>query len=328
MKRGLLLINLGTPNSTKLLDIVRYLCEFLTDPRVIDLPILLRYLLVYGFIVPFRCRKTAKAYRAIWTEQGSPLLFHHQDLVKTLQKTLGSEYQIALGMRYGTPPIATALDELKHCVSITVLPLYPQYSSATTGSSLEKIAKSLTKQEVIPSLYLIRDFYQHPAYLAAQAQLIRKHLQEDTHLVFSYHGLPERQIQKSGCQNLCPGSCNPLSNKNPGCYKSQCHQTSFLLTTQLQLDPKLVHTAFQSRLGTLPWIQPYIPTLLADLATQGVKNLAIVCPSFVTDCLETLEEIGMRTKALWLQLGGKQFTLIPCLNAEASWIQKLIARLD
>ena len=200
MKRGLLLINLGTPNSTEVADVSRFLRAFLTDKRVIDIPALIRYLLVYALIVPFRAKKSAHAYKAIWTEQGSPLLFHSQNLVSHLQESMGDEYKITLGMRYGNPSITNAITDLKGCESITILPLYPQYSSSATGSSIDEVMRIISTQEVIPSLNLIRDFYHHPAYIRSQAQIIKMHRPEHDHLLFSYHGIPERQVYKAGCE--------------------------------------------------------------------------------------------------------------------------------
>ncbi|MCL9683298.1 ferrochelatase [Legionella maioricensis] len=323
MKRGLLLINLGTPNSTGLADVSCYLREFLTDKRVIDIPPLIRYLLVYALIVPLRAKKSAHAYKTIWTEQGSPLLFHSQNLANHLQKTIGAEYKIALGMRYGKPSITSAIHDLKDCESITVLPLYPQYSSAATGSSIEEVMRIITTQEVIPSLNIIRDFYHHPAYITSQAQIIKRHLHEHDHLLFSYHGIPERQIRKAGCKKVCTEKCPPISKNNQGCYKAQCHQTTQLLAKELRLSPNQYSTAFQSRLGKTPWIKPYTEEVLTELAAKGIKRLAISCPSFVADCLETLEEIGMRAREQWEKLGGEQFTMIPSLNDAPEWIKAI-----
>lgn len=330
MKRGLLIINLGTPTHNDVSAVKTYLREFLTDKRVIDLPALLRYMLVYLFILPFRAKKSAHAYQLIWTNEGSPLLVHSEHLVKQLQLELGTEYRVALGMRYGTPSIHKALDQLSECESITVLPLYPQYSSAATGSSIEELMRIISVKEVIPTTTIIRDFYQHPSYIKAQAQIIQRHLQDDSYLLFSYHGIPERQIQKSGCATVCKETCPEMTTKNQGCYKAQCHQTSKLLAAELKLNSDQYCTAFQSRLGKTPWIKPYTDELLVELAEKGIKNLTITCPSFVADCLETLEEIGMRIKEDWMKLGGEQFTLIPCLNEDPIWIHSIkeIIRAD
>ncbi|HIE3590184.1 TPA: ferrochelatase [Legionella anisa] len=325
MKRGLLLINLGTPNSTDISSVRSYLREFLTDKRVIDLPAFLRYILVYLFILPFRSKRSARAYQSIWTEQGSPLLFHSQNLMNEVQKEVGSEHVIALGMRYGTPSITTALNQLKQCESITILPLYPQYSSAANGSSIAEVMRILSSWDLVPSIKIISDFFQHPAYLKAQAQTIKTYLQEQTHVLFSYHGIPERQITKSSCKSICTESCPPLTDNIQRCYRAQCHQSSRLLASELGLSKNSYSTAFQSRLGKTPWIKPYTDHLLAELIAKGIKKLVIVCPSFVADCLETLEEIGIRLKKQWVTLGGEELIIVPSMNNDPLWIKAIIA---
>lgn len=325
MKRGLLLINLGTPNSTDTSSVRSYLREFLTDKRVIDLPAFLRYILVYLFILPFRSKRSARAYQSIWTEQGSPLLFHSQNLMNEVQKEVGSEHVIALGMRYGTPSITTALNQLKQCESITILPLYPQYSSAANGSSIAEVMRILSSWDLVPSIKIISDFFQHPAYLKAQAQTIKTYLQEQTHVLFSYHGIPERQITKSSCKSICTESCPPLTDNIQRCYRAQCHQSSRLLASELGLSKNSYSTAFQSRLGKTPWIKPYTDHLLAELIAKGIKKLVIVCPSFVADCLETLEEIGIRLKKQWVTLGGEELIIVPSMNNDPLWIKAIIA---
>lgn len=321
MKKGLLLINLGTPDSTNRRDIKRYLREFLTDKRVIDLPALVRYFLVYGLIVPFRSKNTAHAYQSIWTSRGSPLMAYCRDLATSTQRRLVESYQVALGMRYGNPSIEQALDELKACDEITILPLYPQYSSAATGSSIEEVMRVLSQKNVIPSLRVLRDFYHHPAYIASQSEMIQSHLNKKCHLLFSYHGIPERHIIKTGCDTVCSKDCHSISLKNQACYRAQCFETSRLLAKELKLDAHQYTTAFQSRLGKTPWIKPYTDEVLSDLIERGTQYLAVACPSFTVDCLETLEEIGMRLKERWIDLGGKEFTLIPCLNTHKSWVE-------
>ena len=326
MKKGLLLINIGSPDSPDIPAVRRFLREFLSDKRVIDLPILLRYILLYAFILPFRPRQSAKAYQAVWTDHGAPLLCYSEQLRDKLQQRLGIEYQVELGMRYGRPSIQAALQQLKACEHIIVLPLYPQYSSAATGSSIEKVLQLLTSNTVFPSMTIIRDFYNHPAFIHAQAELIRPYLPNHDYVLFSYHGLPERHLLKAGCQTICTGTC-PTPLKTQGCYRAQCFETSRLLADSLQLNT--FSSAFQSRLGRTPWIKPYTDEILKTLAESGIKRLAIACPSFVTDCLETLEEIGIRAKEQWLQLGGEQLTLIPCLNDHELWIdaiQQLVSK--
>lgn len=323
MKHGLLLINLGTPDNPGIAAVKPYLHRFLTDKRVIDIPAFLRYILVYGLIVPFRAKNSAHAYQSIWTSDGSPLLYHSKELALGLQKKAPAHYQVALGMRYGNPSIESALDELKACSSVVILPLYPQYSSAATGSSIEETLRLMSKKHVIPSLRIIRDFYHHPAYIKAQAELIRAHLKPSAHLLFSYHGIPERHIIKSGCATVCSNACPPPSTSSLGCYRAQCYQTSALLAQELELKPEQYSTAFQSRLGKTPWIKPYTDELLTELSTQGIKELAIACPSFVADCLETIEEIGIRGQAQWRSLGGTDASLIPCMNSNPAWIDAI-----
>jgi ferrochelatase len=324
MKQGLLLINLGSPDSPNVTDVRRYLQEFLSDKRVLDLPAPLRFLLLYAFILPFRPKSTAKAYQEIWTKEGSPLIVHGQRLTDKLQTRLGNACQVALGMRYGKPSIATALSQLSECEVITVLPLYPQYASAASGSSIETVLDQLSSQIVIPSLRLIRDFYQHPGFLAAQAARMKPYLPNHDYVLFSYHGIPERQVQRTGCQSICQGNCPPISQNNQACYRAQCFQTTTALATALSLSPDQYSSSFQSRLGKTPWIRPYTDVELIRLAQQGIKRLAIVCPSFVADCLETLEEIGIRAKTHWRQLGGEELTVIPCLNDDDAWVEAIV----
>ncbi|MDP3705201.1 MAG: ferrochelatase [Legionellaceae bacterium] len=326
MTKGLLLINLGTPDNPNTTSVRQYLREFLADKRVIDLPLPLRYALLYGFILPTRTRQTIEAYQSIWTEQGSPLRYHSTQLCHTLQKELGEDYRVVIGMRYGNPSLLDALHSLRTCEHITVLPLYPQYSSAATGSSIEYVLKAIASQTVFPSLNIIRDFHQHPGFIQAQAHLIKPYLTDHDHLVLSYHGLPERHLQQSGCQKVCIEACPSTTERstNQSCYRAQCYQTTASIAHALDLKLTFYNTGFQSRLGRTPWIKPYTDALLLELINRGITRLAIACPSFVADCLETLEEIGIRARAQWQQLGGKQLTLIPCLNDHELWIKAII----
>jgi len=323
MKKGLLLINLGTPDAPNAAAVRRYLQEFLSDYRVIDLPAPVRYLLLYAFILPFRPKKSAHAYQTIWTEQGSPLLVNGQRLVDKLQTVLGKPFHVVLGMRYGNPSIEQALQQLSDCSQITVLPLYPQYSSAATGSSLEKVMMLLSKQLNHPSLTIVRDFYHHPGFIQPQAKIIQPFLATHDHLLFSYHGIPERHIVNGGCEQVCQQACPPVS-QNESCYRAHCYATSNALAKTLNLADDFYSTAFQSRLGKMPWIKPYTDHLLPQLAQQGIKRLAVCCPSFTADCLETLEEIGLRAREQWRALGGEDLTLIPCVNDNDDWVSGII----
>lgn len=323
MKHGVLLINLGTPAAASTRAIRSYLKQFLVDKRVIRLPSLIRYLLVYGLILPFRPQKVLHAYRAIWTPQGSPLLIHSQNLTTKLQAYLGEHYCVALGMRYGQPDIKTALNALEGCEQLTIIPLYPQYSSATTGSSLVAFWQSIQNQEIFPNITILRDFYQHPAFIHAQAEIIRPFLQEHDHLLLSYHGVPENHLLWGSCSKYCQSGCSPSSQNYQGCYRASCYQTSKLLSKALDLAQTNITTSFQSRLGKTPWITPFTDQILPCLAAQGIKRLAVSCPSFTTDCLETLEEIGIQAAQQWRALGGTKLTLIPCLNDTELWVSSL-----
>ena len=318
MTKGLLLINLGTPDAANVSSVRRYLREFLSDKRVIDLPAPIRYLLLYGFILPIRTKNTTKAYQEIWTEHGSPLRYHSMQFSEALQAKLQNKYTVALGMRYGNPRLSDALDKLKSCDTITVLPLYPQYSSAATGSSIEYVLKHIESWSVFPSIHILRDFYQNPEFIRAQALQIKPYIDNHEHLLLSYHGLPERHLQPSGCLKPCENSC-AISN-HTSCYRAQCFQTSNFIARELELQSNFFSTSFQSRLGRTPWIKPYTDEILSNLAKLGIRRLAIACPSFVADCLETIEEIGIRAKEQWMQLGGECLTLIPCLNANTAWV--------
>jgi protoporphyrin/coproporphyrin ferrochelatase len=321
---GVLLVNLGTPSAPQVPAVKRYLREFLTDPKVIDLPNPWRSLLVNGLIIPARAKRSTHAYQQIWTQAGSPLLVHSQGLKNSLQHLLGQDYRVSLGMNYGQPSLAQALEELKNCHKIIVLPLFPQYSSAVTESILIKVKSFKT-----PPLEIIQDFYQHPAFIAALAKQIQTHIDACAPevLLLSYHGLPMRQLYKTSgdvCKNHAQSPCPLMHAHNQNCYRAQCFATSKAVSENLKLNQTKIITSFQSRLGRLTWTQPYTEQVLIDLAGQGIKRIAIACPSFVTDCLETVEEIGIRAKKTWLQLGGEDFKLIPALNDDADWLKNII----
>lgn len=327
---GVLLINLGTPDNTQVASVRRYLREFLLDSRVIDLPCVLRWLLVYCVILPCRPQRSAKAYQKIWTEAGSPLRIHSQALANAVGKHLGSAYRVVSAMRYGNPSIANAINQLQRCRHVIVLPLFPQYSSAATGSAIAKTLHLYVKQQNIPQLTIIDEFYQDQQFIEAYAKLIAPHLTDPTSfLLLSYHGLPERHVIKSGCASQCDRkqACPNITIDNAKCYRAQCYSTSKLLVNALQLPASRYLTAFQSRLGRTPWIKPYTDQQLVQLREQGIEHLIVTCPSFVADCLETLEEIGIQAREQWQALGGKQFTLIPCLNASPAWVEAVARRV-
>ncbi len=331
MKKGILLINVGTPNSSDVKSVKRYLREFLSDPRMIDLPAIVRWILVNIFIVPFRSRRSAAAYQKVWTKHGSPLWVNTVKFRNELVKELDGKYQVAVGMRYGSPSIAKALSELKDCTSLSVVPLFPQYSSSATGSAIQKTLEILHKQWNIPAINIINEFYDHPGFISSYAEVVRGALADKQvdMLLFSYHGLPERHIDKSDCTAACDhvNACPALSKSNAYCYRAQCYRTADLIAKELNLSPVLYRVAFQSRLGRTPWIKPYTDLLLPELIKSDVKKIAVVCPSFVVDCLETLEEVNIRLREQWLELGGEEFVFVPCLNANPTWVKAIANKI-
>jgi ferrochelatase len=327
-KTGVLLINLGTPDNPNPRAVYRYLTQFLNDPRVIDLSGVFRWILTNLIIVPFRYKKSAEAYHQIWTDAGSPLLINSLSLSDALAKQLGKRYQVALGMRYGNPSIKSSLVKLKDCKHIIAIPLFPQYSSAATGSAIQNFLEHVSKQWNIPEIYIKNDFYNDPGFIAAYLDRIKEAVAEKNvnHFVFSYHGLPERHITKSECRASCGhiDACPKIDLTNAYCYRAQCFETSRLLATGLQLSPNQYTVTFQSRLGRTPWLKPYTDLVLPNLHKKGVKNIAVVCPSFVADCLETLEEVNIRARADWTKLGGGKFVFVPCVNNHPRWVAALV----
>ena len=320
MKKGLLLINLGTPLKLTRLHVALFLRAFLLDPYVVTLPYLCRSLLFYLIILPLRLNKTFNAYKKIWNKRGSPLLFHSQDLASALQVKLKEKYRVALGMRYGKPAIKDALLTLATCEEIIILPLYPQYTESVTGSSINFVLKTAKSLNLRAKLKFINSFYSHKAFINALASKIKPLINHYDFVLFSYHGLPLKQVNAAGCKLICPNECD--LKKNKACYRAQCFATSKLLTQQLKI-PNFA-TSFQSRVGTLPWIEPDTSSMLTYLRHKGIKNILLVTPSFITDCLETLEEIGIRAKETWHSLGGKKFSLVASLNADNAWVEAII----
>jgi ferrochelatase len=326
---GLLLINLGTPDAPTPSAVRRYLRQFLSDPRVLDINPLGRAVLLHGVILPFRPAKSAEAYRKIWTDRGSPLLFHSRDLVERVQTLLGPRWAVELGMRYGEPSLEHALARLaeRGAQRVVIFPLYPQYSSASTGSSVEEVFRLASGRWVTPNLSVVEPFYDHPAFLRAFAAVGAPILAEQRpdHVVFSFHGLPERHILKAdetGAHCLRSPDCSAtLGTANRNCYRAQSYATARGLAVALGLEPRegAWTVAFQSRLGRTPWIRPYTDVVLPELAKTGVKRVVVFCPAFVADCLETLEEIGLRANDDFRAAGGESLTLVPSLNASPIW---------
>ena len=330
-KTGVLLINLGTPDQPNKKAVRRYLKEFLSDPYVIDLPGFVRWFVVNAAILPFRPKHSVQAYQKIWQAKGSPLLIHSQQLTASLREWLGERYQVELGMRYGNPSLSVALARLQHCQRLIILPLFPQYSSAVTGSAIAKTWQLLDKRPRLFNVTIIEQFYNDADFISAYATHIKKNIQQQAMdiMLFSYHGLPQRHIKKNDCATGCDklAACPATHNSNQHCYRAQCYTTSRLLAQALNLASEDYVTTFQSRLGKTSWIKPYTDKVLIELIEQGVKDIVIVCPSFVADCLETLEEIAIRAKQQWLTLGGRSLRCIPCLNAEPIWVEALVKLL-
>lgn len=327
---GLLLVNIGTPDAPEPGAVRRYLAEFLSDRRVIDLPSISRWLLVHAIVLPFRSGRSSEAYRKIWTERGSPLLVHGQDLATALEQRLS--VPVRVGMRYGRPSIASALGELraKDCEHIVVLPLFPQYASATTGSAVDAVNRAVERSRIASSLEVVPPFFHHSGFLHAFAARARATLADDPaeKLLFSFHGLPESQIRKedpSGEHCLVREDCCSPARAGPqNCYRAQCFATARGIAERLGLTEDRSEVTFQSRLGRTPWLRPYTDQRVRELAASGTRRLVVLCPAFVADCLETLEEIGLRTAETFRAAGGERLTLIPSLNADPLWIDGIV----
>ncbi|MFZ0219611.1 MAG: ferrochelatase [Candidatus Aquirickettsiella sp.] len=313
MTCGVLLINLGTPSAPSARAVRRYLAEFLSDRRVVELPAWLWQPLLKLVILPLRARRSAKLYHSIWMEEGSPLAVYTQSLAEKVQASLGDTYKLVRAMRYGKPSIAAGLQELlaTGVTSITVLPIYPQYSAATTASCFDKISAFLQRSRVVPNLNFIASYFDHPLYIAAIANQLKKYLltlHNNTYLLFSFHGLPQRCIELG----------------DP--YQQHCFASVRLIAERLQLSAETYQVVFQSRFGSAAWLQPYGDRVLQQLPARGIKNVSVICPGFAVDCLETLEEISKRYRDLFLKAGGENFTYIPALNDAVAQVQ-LMTRL-
>lgn len=323
-------MNLGSPDSTKRSDVKRYLDEFLMDKRVIDKPWLFRLLLVKGIITPFRAAKSAEAYHTIWTAEGSPLVVLTQQLQEALQQQIDEPVEIA--MRYGSITPAKAFDALlkrePHLQEVIAVPLYPHYAMSSYETAVEHARATHRSKKYPFNLKFIRPFYNEPAYLNALAESIRPYLNEDfDHILFSYHGIPGRHIHRNDPAALAQclasaGGCAPGSAGYDTCYKRQAFATTRLVMKELNVPENRYSIAFQSRLGK-GWLEPFTDVRLEQMPKEGIKKLLILCPAFVSDCLETLEEIEMRGKEIFIQSGGASYKMIPCLNTSPHWVSAL-----
>jgi ferrochelatase len=329
---GLLLVNLGTPDEPTTGAVRRYLRQFLSDPRVLDMNGVGRWLLLNLIILPFRPAKSAEAYRVIWDDRGSPLLYHSEDLTELVRTRLGDGWQVELAMRYGNPSVASALQRFRDSGvdRIVVLALFPQYASSSTGSALEEVHRVASQMWNVPRLCAIDPFYADPSFIRAFAE-VGKPVVDDAapdHVLFSFHGLPERQVLKSddtGAHCLkADDCCAAITTANRNCYRAQSYATARLIADALGLEQDGYTVCFQSRLGKIPWIRPYTDEVVDTLAARGVKRLAVFCPAFVADCLETLEEIGVRLREQFVASGGQELVLVPSLNASEAWADAVV----
>jgi ferrochelatase len=324
-KKGILLVNLGSPDSPKTGDVRRYLREFLMDARVLDAPYPIRFGVVHGCILPFRPAQSAEAYEKVWLPEGSPLIVTSKRVQKKLQGRVAVPVELA--MRYQNPSIEEALQKLlDHGVQeVLLISLFPHYAMSSHETAVERVKQLLLRMAPGVSLKVVPPYYNDPDYIAALVASATPFLEQGyDHLLFSFHGLPERHLRKSdttGCHCLkVKNCCEVASPAHATCYRAQCYQTVKAFVAQAGIPEGKFSVAFQSRLGRDPWLKPYTDHELPRLAAQGVKRLRVICPAFVTDCLETLEEIGIRGRESFLAAGGKECELIPCLNEHPLWL--------
>nr|WP_319572512.1 ferrochelatase [uncultured Draconibacterium sp.] len=326
-KTAVLLMNVGSPDKPTVPAVRKYLTEFLNDERVIDLPYLLRKFLVNAIIIPFRVKNSTKLYRQLWTKKGSPLIYISEKLKQKLQKELGDDYEVFMGMRYGNPGYKAALAEIKKkgFGKLILLPLFPHHAMSTTETSLVAAQKEIKTLGLKAEVSEVGQFYHDPKFVDAFAERIQQYkLQDYDHIIFSYHGLPNRHLEK--CH---PGikveqcSChNAIPEHGAMCYRATVYETSRLLAAQLNLQPEQYSVGFQSRLSK-NWLTPFTDELLAEKLAEGKKKILIAAPSFVTDCLETTLELGVEYGEEFLDKGGEKLQLVDSLNTEKSWVETL-----
>ncbi|WP_457666989.1 ferrochelatase [Thiolapillus sp.] len=309
-RAGILLINLGTPDSPSRRDVKRYLREFLSDPRVVEMPRILWWPILHGAILNIRPARSARAYQKIWMDDGSPLLFYTLRQADALQEKLGKDITVVPAMRYGNPSITQGLEQLRDrgCQHILVFPLYPQYSATTTASAFDAVVTELKHWRLLPELRLLNQYFDNPGYIQALANSIRGFQEQHGQpgkLILSYHGLPQRYADAG----------------DP--YPYQCEATTHALVSALNLDEDQWRHCYQSRMGREPWLQPATADTLRELAKSGCRHVQVICPGFSSDCLETLEEIAMENREIFLEAGGEQYDYIPCLNDSDEHIDML-----
>jgi len=322
-KKAVLLVNLGTPDSPSVKDVRKYLKVFLNDPRVIDQRFV-RWFIMNLFVIPFRCFASAKIYKELWTAEGSPLLVYGEKLKDKVQEKLPENYKVFLAMRYGNPSLEKALEQIRtyNPHEITVLPLFPQYASASTGSVVERVMKLMSKWQAFPDLKFINQFYDHEHFCDLYAENAVKYnpMQYD-HIVFSFHGLPERQVDDVYLKGLCKDKdCHQsITDENKLCYKATCYETAKRIASKLKIPKDRFTVAFQSRLGG-GWLEPFSDHVIKQRAKKGDKKLLFFSPSFISDCLETTIEIGLEYQELFEEHGGEKIQLVESLNDNPNWV--------
>jgi ferrochelatase len=328
-ENGVLLLQLGTPDSPSTADVRKYLREFLMDARVIDVPYLLRQFLVNGIIANFRAPKSAKLYQEIWTKEGSPLLIYGKEVKNKLQQQLGDSYVVELGMRYQSPPMAEALERFRtlKLKNLILLPLFPQFASSSTGSAIQRSMEIISKWEVIPAIKAVASYYNDPEYIQIIAEKGRAFKPETYDAVmFTFHGVPWRHIRKTNCGGNCqsgPTACPEINSENHVCYRAQCFATARAVKTQLGIPDEKTVITFQSRLGKDPWLTPYTDETFKRLAGEGKKRILVFSLSFTADCLETIHEVGTEYAELFKEHGGEFVQLVPSMNGDDAWVNFL-----
>lgn len=327
-KTGVLLINLGTPDSPTIKNVGKYLFEFLNDPRVIDIPVIARFFLVNIIIIPFRVRNSTRIYKQLWTDKGSPILIYGTSVKEKLQQALGSDFGVELAMRYQNPSLDDVIEQMENnnYDKIIILPLFPQYASASTGSAIDKALKLISKWWIIPEIKVVNQFYNDKGYLNTIIEQAEKYnITEYDHILFSYHGLPVRHVDKVYSDaTLCEEhNCETEINEtNKYCYKATCYATTRLLADKLKISQERYTVCFQSRLDKM-WLEPFSDKVVINLAKKGAKKLLVFSPAFVADCLETTVEIGLEYQKLFEQHGGEKIQLVESLNDHTMWINAL-----
>ena len=313
-KIGVVICNLGTPETYKTKDVRRFLRQFLSDGRVIEIPKIIWWFILNGIILTLRPSKSAKLYKSVWTKEGSPLLVLSKKLTEKLKKSVGDSCEVELAMRYGNPSMESALMSLKNknCRKLIVIPMFPQYSGTTTGSIFDEVARVLSKWRWVPSLSFVNSYHDQPEYINALADSLSNHIKNNSpqKIIFTYHGIPKRNFDLG----------------DP--YQCYCQKTTRLVAEKLNLEDDTYITTFQSRFGPAEWLKPYTSDTMGELPLQEVKNVLVVAPAFSVDCLETIEEIDQENKEIFLKAGGEKFTYAPCLNDSSGQVNLLKAIID